>query len=391
MTHSLCRHPVVRFIVSGTACLLLAACSSMNPLNWFSGSPGPKPAELKEIKTTLIVRQAWAVSVGAAGKYVFQPALVDGYAYTAAADGTLNKIALNNGRVVWRIETKSKLSAGVGSNGRVLVLGTSNGEVLAFDAADGKPRWQAQASSEIIAVPAVSGDLVLVRSVDGRVSAFDADTGKARWISQRPLPVLTLRNSGGILVTSTTAFVGYPGGKLVALSLSNGAPRWEASVTNPKGVTELERIADVTGTPQMQGSEVCAASYQGRVTCFDAATGEIAWSRPVSSANGLALDVLYAFVSDEGGPVQAYSRQGGASVWRQDQLLYRKLSQPLSSGRAAVVGDFEGVVHWLSREAGAFIARARTDGSAIVAAPQALTNGVLIQTSGGSLTAFTYE
>ncbi|TAK90932.1 MAG: outer membrane protein assembly factor BamB [Burkholderiaceae bacterium] len=381
---------VLRCLTLFLAGLMLTACSSMNPFNWFSSS-GPKPAELKDIKTTLAVKQAWSVSVGSAGKFSFQPAISDGVVYTAATDGTLNKIDLKSGRILWRVQAKTKLSAGVGSDGHILAVGTSDGVVLAFDAADGKLRWQAQTSSEIISPPAVNGELVLVRSVDGRVSAFDAGSGKARWISQRPLPVLTLRNPGGMLVTATTAFVGYPGGKLVALALNNGVARWDVSVASPKGVTELERIADVTGTPQIQGREVCAATYQGRVACFDAVSGETIWARPVSTGNGLGLDVLYAFVSDETGNVLAFSRQGGASVWRQDQLTYRSLTQPVSSGRAVVVGDLEGVVHWLSRDDGAFIARARTDGSPIVAAPQTVLNGVLIQTSGGTLTAFTYE
>lgn len=370
--------------------VLLSGCAQLNPLNWFSSS-GPKPVELQEFKPTLSVRQQWSVSIGKAGGFAFQPALVDGQVYAAAADGTLTRVDLSNGRVVWRVEAKSKLSAGVGSDGKVLAVGNLNGDVLVFDAENGNPRWQARVSSEIIAPPVVAADLVLVRSVDGRITALDSSTGKRRWIYQRPLPVLTLRTGGGMYVTSTTAYAGFPGGKLLALSVVDGAPRWEATVANPKGVTELERIADVTGTPQVQGKDVCAASYQGRVACFDINSGELRWSREVSSANGLELDLRYVFVADEVGQVFTYARQAGSSVWRQEKLGYRALTQPLSSDRSVVVGDVEGVVHWLSREEGAFIARARTDGTPILAAPRLLPKGVLIQTTGGTLVAFSYE
>lgn len=370
--------------------VLLCGCAQMNPMNWFSSS-GPKRAELKEFTPTLSVRQQWSVNVGKASGFAFQPALVEGQAYTAAADGSLTRVDLSSGRTVWRVDAKSKLSAGVGSDGQVLAVGTQNGDVLAFDTEHGNLRWQARVSSEVIATPVAAADLVLVRSVDGRITALDASTGKRRWIYQRPLPVLTLRTGGGMVVTSTTVYAGFPGGKLLALSVIDGMPRWEATVANPKGVTELERIADVTGTPQVQGKEVCAASYQGRVTCFDASTGESRWAREVSSANGLELDPRYVFVADENGQVFAFARQAGASVWRQDKLSNRVLTQPLSSDRSVVVGDVEGVVHWLSREEGAFIARMYTDGSPIVAAPKSFSKGVLIQTTGGTLTAFTYE
>ncbi|MDX9737671.1 MAG: outer membrane protein assembly factor BamB, partial [Azonexus sp.] len=53
-----------------------------------------------------------------------------------------------------------------------------------------------------------------------------------------------------------------------------------------------------------------------------------------------------------------------------------------------VVADGEGYIHFLSREEGAFVARMKTDGKRVDAAPQRLSNGaVLVQTTGGDLRA----
>jgi len=72
-------------------------------------------------------------------------------------------------------------------------------------------------------------------------------------------------------------------------------------------------------------------------------------------------------------------------VWKQDRLAHRGLSLPLPAGNAVAVGDFEGVVHFLARETGTFIARHETGGGAVRAAPLALPAGLLVQTSSGAL------
>src|SRR3970282_238083 len=96
----------------------------------------------------------------------------------------------------------------------------------------------------------------------------------------------------------------------------------------PKGTTELERVTDVVGEPVVQGREVCAAAYQGRVACYDVASGRQIWARELSSLTGVSLDARYALVSDDRGAVHALDRTNGRSVWKQDRLANRQLSRP---------------------------------------------------------------
>jgi outer membrane protein assembly factor BamB len=48
-------------------------------------------------------------------------------------------------------------------------------------------------------------------------------------------------------------------------------------------------------------------------------------------------------------------------------------------------------VHFLSRDAGAFVARAPTDGSPVLAAPLRLPTGLLLQTRNGGLYALSLK
>jgi len=230
-----------------------------------------------------------------------------------------------------------------------------------------------------------------VRSLDNHVVAFDADSGARRWAVQRSTPSLTLRTAPGIVIADTTAYVALPGGRLLALALSNGGPRWEVAVGDPRGATELERIADISGAPVVWGREACAVAYQGRVACFDATSGVARWSKELSSDVGLGADERFVFTADEHGVLTAFARETGASVWRNNKLANRRLSAPISFGRAVAVGDAQGYVHLLSREDGAMLARVNTGTSPLVAPPIVAGANLIFQTQSGTVVALAAE
>jgi outer membrane protein assembly factor BamB len=364
---------------------LLGACSTVEKLNPFAPSdPRAKAAELTAIQPTGELKILWKDSVGSAGAFTFSPAVVGDSVYAAGRDGTVARF--DGGRQVWRINAGQPLSGGVGSDGKLVVVGTPKGEVLAFDAVAGRETWKARVSSEVLAAPAVADGLAIVRSGDSRIFGFDAADGKRRWVYQRSTPALSLRSNVGVLPAGKVTLAGFPGGKLVAIANNNGAAVWEVTVALPKGATELERVADVTSSPAISGSTVCAAAFQGRAACFDSNTGNTLWSRDMSSSAGLDIDNRYVYVTDDKGAVHALDRNSGASIWKQDKLALRSLSRPLALGGGRVaVADYQGVVHLLRQEDGAFAARATTDGSAVRAEPVRFGSDMLVQTANGGL------
>jgi outer membrane protein assembly factor BamB len=132
-------------------------------------------------------------------------------------------------------------------------------------------------------------------------------------------------------------------------------------------------------------------AFQGRVACFDLQKGTPNWGRDVSSVAGLANDGENIYVADDKSALIAFEKAAGASLWKQDKLLGRYVSGPVVTGNYVAVGDFQGYVHFLSREDGSFAARIATDGSAIVAQPLALNNGILVQTLKGGVYAIAVQ
>lgn len=363
---------------------LLAGCSSLNP--FASKKNRNDPAPLVSFKPSMTTRTLWTASIGKSGDYLLAPAHAGGRIYAASADGDLASFDASNGKQVWRVKAGMPITAGVGTDGTTVVVGGGDGAILAFDAATGAQRWKAQASTEILSAPAIGNGTVVVRSMDNRIAAYDAETGVRRWFLQRSAPALTVRAAPGIVVSDGLAFVALPAGRLLALSVVTGAPRWEASIAEPRGATELERVSDVAGMPILLGRDICAAAYQGRVACVDAGNGTVKWARDLSAEVGPGIDQRFVFAADEKGNLSAYARESGSNVWRNTSLAWRGLSAPVSFGRAVVVGDREGYLHFLSREEGAMLARLDA-GGAVRAAPVLAGANLVVQTADGKLTA----
>lgn len=363
--------------------LVLAGCSTIEAMNPFASSSGPKMAELQPITASAQARVVWRESVGKSDLYAFTPAVVGSSVYAASANGTVMR--LDDGVQAWKINAGQALSGGVGADAKRVVVGSPKGDLLAFSSTDGTLLWKAKASSEILSPPALGEGLVVVRSGDNSLAAYDAQDGRRKWIFQRPMPALALRVTAAPLIDGKYVFAGFPGGKLIAVSTANGAALWDGTVALPKGSTELDRVADITSVPVIAGRTICAVAFQGRVACFDLSNGNLIWAREMSSAAGLAIDSRYLYVSDDKGAVHALDMASGASLWKQDKLFLRRLTAPVPHRGLIAVADVQGIVHFLSRDDGSFAARLPTDGSAVVAPLQALGSSLLMQTSNGGI------
>lgn len=366
---------VVRSGALAAICLLAGGCSLF-------GSNKAKPAVLPDLKNTDL-SVVWSASIGKSGGYMFVPAFADKLVYAATYKSGVIALSDEGGRQVSQIDAKTPLTGGVGVGDNIVVVANNAGEVLAFDAA-GRSIWKSQISGEILAAPAVVGANVIVRTADGRIFAINRADGKRKWVFQRPTPALTLRTNAGVVVQRGTIYAGYAGGKLVAIEAESGKPTWEATLSTPRGSTELERVADVAGAPVLDESRVCAAVYQGRTGCVETLNGNVLWSREISSANGVAIDAKYLYVADTDGNVYALDKTSGATLWKQEKLQRREPGTPLNFKGKILIGDATGLVHLLSPENGELIGRISTDGSDVVSL---MANGerAIVQTAKGGV------
>ena len=371
--------------------LMVTACSTLSDMQSdiseriFGREAVDAPDPLTEIKETSSSKILWQAKIGVAGDFEFSPMIEAGYAYAASSTGELIKLDVTSGKQEWRINVAENLSGGVGVGGSLVMVGTPKGVVYAYDLA-GKLQWKSKLSSEILSAPRYFDGIVIVRTGDSRIYGINANDGSRKWVYDRTSPALTLRSSAGLVVDSGAVYAGFGGGKLVSVRADNGKLLWEASVAQPKGVTEIERIADITSLPIVDGPLVYAVAYQGRIAAVDRTSGRVVWNRDISSLSGLSVEDGRIFVAHTAGSIYALDYTTGKSFWRQAALKNRQLTAPVPMGNLTAVGDLEGYVHFLSRDDGALASRIKTSDSPIM--PQMVlvnSNTVLAQTRDGGV------
>jgi outer membrane protein assembly factor BamB len=357
----------------------LASCSSVKKR---------EPAPLTKVDDKISVTSVWSSSVGKSDTFVMRPVLAGDYLYTSSGNGTVSKIEVLTGKAAWQVKTPSDISSGPGSDGNVVVVGSTKGIVYAYDST-GQKIWEEKVGSEVLTEPLVLGGIAVIRTIDNRFIGLDAKTGKRRWSYVRPQTALALRNSFPMVPVAADAFVtGFSGGKIGVIGLSSGSLLWETSLSYPKGFSEIERMTDVSARPTILGRRLCAVSFQGKIACGDVSSGNLTWTKDFSSHTGTTQSQDSVFAADEKSNVVAYSANDGVELWRNETMTWRDVGEPLAIGRMVVMGDKQGYLHFLEQSNGLVISRVRVDSSAISAAPIVANGLLIVQTRGGTLSAY---
>ena len=124
---------------------MLAACS---------GTSKPKPAELPANPALFGVRQAWSVRIPAVG-FPLATDVSGDIVTVAGSDGTVVAIDARAGRETWRANAGAKLAAGVGSDGSLAAVVTTDNELVAIEG--GKVLWKQRLSAQAFTAPLVAG------------------------------------------------------------------------------------------------------------------------------------------------------------------------------------------------------------------------------------------
>ena len=370
---------------------LLAGCSVLKR----DVDNTPRPHMLETLSSAFDIHRLWATNVGKGLNDKFlnlDSVLVDNMLFTADATGQLFKINADNGRVIWQRKLETALSAGVVADDGFLYVATRDGSVIAVRQQDGETRWQADLGREVLALPVVSTGSVVALLGDNQVASLDSLTGRELWRYDGVVPpALMLQGASTPIIVDQQVLVGFATGRLLSLSLDFGNPQWDTAVAQPQGSSELERLVDIDATLLQDNDIVYAVTYQGQLAAIQLSDGALVWQRELSAYRDMALagDVLY--VVDAQSVIWAINKSNGSTLWKQNGLLHRALSAPTVYNNDLIVGDYDGFIHVLSLETGQIIARDKLSNDAIVRAPQADADRIYILTSGGQLSALTFD
>jgi len=377
---------IMTLAAAALALATLVACSSSSTKK----KNTDKPTALVNITARFQPVRVWSTTLGKPEPKLrlgLAPEIDANRVYGAGPHGEVVALDLATGRRVWEKQLKLALSGGPGAGNGLVLVCSSGGTVVALNAADGAERWRTELNSELLAAPVITADLAVVRTVDGKLYGLEAADGKQRWVTDQQVPRLTLRGTSRPVVSGELVYSGFDNGRLMAVTLAGGTTAWDIAVGQPRGSSELQRLIDVDSPASLDGDDIFAVAFQGHAVRLARDSGREIWAHEISSYRGLAADGLGVYVSTADGHVVRLDRASGAERWRQKALERRSLTAPALQGNSVVVADYQGIIHWLSMDDGAFLARAKAS-ARITSAPQVAGDLVVVQTDKGAIEAW---
>ncbi len=350
------------------------------------------PLELQPIDTTVNVKRAWSTRIGKGAENLRLSLSPDGDGerlFVAGFAGRVSSLNPETGRTVWQQDIGEEISAGPAYGEDRVAIISKDGRLIVLDADSGEERWRTYISGESLARPLIRNGTVVVMTVDNRLRAYGLLDGNERWTLEETTPALTIRGNASPVAVSNSVIAGFDNGRVMAVDISSGDVQWQQMLSPPSGRSDLERLSDVDGNIAVVGQDVYAAGYQGRLVALAAESGQPLWAREISTSAGAYADFGSVYTVLGGGEIVAMSRRTGTESWRQESLLRREPTLPVSFMQTVATADLEGYLHFFSSETGEPVARLRASKTAVTAAPVAIANRLYVQGDDGSLSAYT--
>lgn len=350
-----------------------------------------EPKELVDIQSKLKIKRIWSQKIGAASEFLLlglRPVGDGNRIYAASHDGNVTALNPETGKPGWKTKLDVGLSAGPAVGDGTVAVVTQDGYVVLLDADTGIEQWRTFIAGEALAKPLIKDDAVVVQTIDNRLTALSKFDGKQKWELEQTAPALTIRGAASPLLVGSTVVAGFDNGRLLAVDAGTGDIVWDSMLALPTGRSDLARLSDIDGALAVVGQDIYAAGYQGRIAGLAAESGQVLWSRELSTQSGLAADWNSLYTSRDGGEIVALARGTGADSWRNDSLLRREPTLPVPFHTTVVVGDFEGYLHFFSNIDGDPVARVRFGRNAITSNPVVVASRLYVQSDNGSVAAF---
>lgn len=272
----------------------------------------------------------------------------------------------NAGQRLWSINVGDQITGGVALDAlsQTAIVSTRSGKIMAFDSATGAARWEKQLSGSVLTPALIANNRVILSANDGFLHGLSLQNGQSVWQFATQVPDISVRGSAiPTLLDAETALIATADGRLHAITLDNGLPLWSRRVGVGTGSSEVERMSDVDGMPIVDNNELFAISYSGQVIGIDLATRQVKFVNDLASLRAMTVNRSQVIATSLDGKVVAYERDTGDILWENNELAYRKLTNPVMIGNYIAAGDFDGIVHLFDPSTGTIVSRVQTKGA----------------------------
>ncbi|MBF0265486.1 MAG: outer membrane protein assembly factor BamB [Gammaproteobacteria bacterium] len=335
--------------------ILITSCSLFE-----TNDNAMEPTALEDINNIVTIKVKWSNQHGVGSNNTLvklSPVLFDKSIVVIDREANITAYNQENGSELWHQNYATKVSSGLAKVDDKLFFSDDAGILYALSVNGGQLLWKQKLSSVSLSLIAGDSDMVVSRTIDGNIFGLNSDTGEERWVSNHNVPILTYRGNSSPIFHENKIYVALDNAQVIALNIKNGQTIWSATVAYASGRSDIERMVDIDGDPVIVGNNLYAISLNGNIAAIDVNNGKLQWTRKVSSFTGIAHDEKNLYITDENSQVLAIRQDNGAILWKQDKLLYRRLTQPEVYEGYIFVADFKGIIHIMSKQSGALIGR----------------------------------
>ncbi len=309
------------------------------------------------------------------------PVAAGGRIFVACDKGILVALDLA-GKEVWKAEVaKDTFASPPLAVDGLVVSGTANGSLVAFDQASGKPRWTyavegtVQGSPNRVALAGGKKGIIAVSQADGTIHAVELETGKGAWKTE---PIERCDGSPGI-----------GDGRIVLGSCASALHVFSIEKAAKEQDIALGGDSQVAGGVAFSGKTAFAGTRSGSVVAVDVAGGKVLWTNTDTKREAFTTPAvnerLVVFGSDDG-RIYGLRRDTGAKVWDFD--TEGKPASPVIAGKR-VVAAAGGRLFLLDLETGRKTWSA--DVSDHLTSPAIVAGMIVVGADDGTVTAFGKE
>jgi eukaryotic-like serine/threonine-protein kinase len=251
------------------------------------------------------------------------------------------------GGILWRRQTDGAIRSSPVVAGSIVLIGSCDGNLYAFNAKTGVEQWRFLAGSAVSSSATVSDNRVFISSFDGGFYALNLTDGKLIWKTHfgHDLPLAWDADSGphparfngdfllsSATVADSTVVVGSGDGGVYAFDVASGLPRWKF-LTGGR----------VRSSPAISAHAVYVGSFDGSVYKLDLASGNQLWrfdtdGRSLNSAefgfdrksivSSPAVADGTVYIGSRDGFLYAIDAESGKVKWRFDHQMSWAISSP---------------------------------------------------------------
>ncbi|CAO4835552.1 MAG: Outer membrane protein assembly factor BamB [Holosporales bacterium] len=278
------------------------------------------PTQLKkQIKSTFQTSVGEGTSCGR----LYMPNVVtsNDTIYTMDAKGKVTASDFN-GKTRFSIETVPEdhldmtLGGGLALSNNVLVVSSSIGQVLAYNAKTGKALWKENLPAPSRVAPTIEKNVVLVTTINNETHAFDLTNGQKKWQHQGLQEASALLGGASPAVQDKIAILCYSSGEYYAVDMESGQAVWTDTLTSALRKDTVSSIAHIKANPIIEKDKVYVISHGGRIVANDLKSGVRLWQKDYASAQNMAIGGDFLFFVTLENELVAIERTTGDLKWK---------------------------------------------------------------------------